>query len=194
MSNNLQKIIDVFENASPRDKILQYLTSSRKGDLYLTDQEMRYMEMLDYADDIIRSHRTKRDKEHANMIVEKYGVSLFVARNIVLDAKYVHGSTSKPIKSYERQIVIGETWALYKVAKDKNDLKNALAALDLISRVLGLDQHDDEQANEEPKTIIMRPVFAPETLGVPNPENVDELVAEIRKQTNALKKANEEIQ
>lgn len=190
----MEKLINLIENASPRDKILSYLTSSRKGDVYLSASEMEYMEQIDYVDDIIRNHRNMRDKEYINMITEKYGISLSKARNLLLDCKYIHGSTTKPVKTYERSIMTDCLWELYTKAKGNGEIKHAIAALELIAKINGYDQADEEQVNEdESRVVIIRPVFKPEILGVPNPDNLDELVFSMRKRIAIHKKASESL-
>jgi len=188
------QVLDIFEAATPRDKIITYLKSSRKGELYLTQAEMDYLEQLDYCDNMIRAHRHLRDKQIINMVVDKYQVSVSTARNLVLDTKYVHGSVSKPVKAYERQIMTDTLWSLYTKAQENKEFKAAVAALELIAKINGLDKEDEGTGEDDGvKNIIVRPAYAPETLGVPNPENVDELVENLRKRTKVLKKATEAL-
>jgi hypothetical protein len=188
------QVLDIFEAATPRDKIITYLKSSRKGELFLTQSEMDYMEQLDYCDNMIRAHRHLRDKHIINMVVEKYQVSVSTARNLVLDTKYVHGSVSKPVKAYERQIMTDTLWQVHTKAMENKEYKAAVNALELIAKINGLDKEDESNGEDDGvKNIIIRPTYAPETLGVPNPENVDALVENLRRRTKALKQATEAI-
>lgn len=188
------KVLDVFEDASPRDKIISYLKKTRKDRIELTSIEVRYMEQLDYCDNIIRNNRTMRMSEYINMVMEKYGVSISTARSLILDAKYVHGSLSKPVKAYERQIMTEVLWELYERAKNAAEFKPAVSALELIAKINALDKEDEDAGDDgEAKHIILRPVFAPETLGVPNPDNIEELVAALRSRTKQLKQATETL-
>lgn len=190
----MDKVIDVFEAATPRDKIMSYLKSSRKGDIYLTPAEQEYMLRIDYVDDIIRNNRTYRDKEYINMIVEKFDVSASTARNLILDCKYIHGSTSKQVKTYERSIMTDCLWELYDKAKRMGEIKHAVSALELIAKINGYDKQEEEESEDGcPKTIIIRPVFAPETLGVPNPDNLPALIDNLRNRTMVHKKAAEAL-
>ena len=79
----IRPIYDIAD-LSPRDKIMGYLTSTRKDKLVLTDHEQQYVLQIDYADDIMRAHPSFIDKQFINMIMEKFGVSHSTARNILL--------------------------------------------------------------------------------------------------------------
>lgn len=187
-------IFEIIENASPRDKVLTYLQSSRKGDVYLTETEQQYMDRLDYADDIIRQHPGSRDKELINMLVEKYAISVSAARNLLFDARYVHGSMAKPVKAYERQLLSGFLKGLMYKEAEKGNIKNALAAADLYARINGLDQPDEEEVEQSTGVTIVRPAFTPEALGVPLPDNIDELVQQLRTTTTRHVKALKAMQ
>jgi hypothetical protein len=188
-------IFEIIEAASPRDKILAYLKSTRKHKITLTEIELEQVQKLDYADDLIRNHPAAREKELINMMMEKYEISSSQARNILVDARYVHGSIAKPVKAYERMRVKEFLWKIAIHASGNEDFKVAIQAADLIARLDGLDKPDDEIPDDEQGGVhIIRPAFAPETLGVKLPENIDELVAELRSRTkthdNILKAIN----
>ena len=189
-------IYKMIEEASPRDKILQYLKSSRKGDIMLTEVELRYIERLDYADDIIRAHPALRDKELVNMILTKFGdeFSSSTAYNLRLDARYIHGSMAKTVRSYERNRITQCAWELFDKARNDNKVSIALDALDLIAKINNLDNFDldDNEAEEQTKgPVIIRPAFAPETLGVELPENIEELILQMRSKAKKIKNAIE---
>lgn len=187
-------VFEIIENASPRDKLIGYLQSSRKADIHLTSAEQEYMDRLDYADDIIRQHPASRDKELINMLVDKYVISVSAARNLLLDARYVHGSAAKPVKAYERRLLSDFLKGImYKEAKD-GSIKNALAAAELYARINGLDQPDEEEVEPNTGITIVRPAFTPEALGVPLPDNVDELVKQLRSTTHRHEKVLKDME
>lgn len=178
-------IFEIIEAASPRDKILQYLQSSRKGNIHLTEIEQAHVLKLDYADDLIRAHPAASDKMLINMLIEKFTISASQARNILMDARYVHGTLSKPVKAYERMRMKEFLWELAEKAKKALEFKAAINALDLIARLDGLEEHEEDEYGEEEQggVTIVRPAFAPETLGVKLPENIEEMVAQLRART-----------
>ncbi len=177
------RLFEIIENASPRDKLLAYLQSSRKGDIYLSATEEEYMEQLDYADDLIRQHPTAKERELQNMIVERYAVSLSKARNLLHDARYVHGSMAKPVKAYERHLLSDFLKGIMHSSKAKGEFKIAIAAAELYAKINNLDAPDEETPAEQGGTVIIRPAFTPESLGTPLPDNIDELVANLRRKT-----------
>ena len=175
------KIIEIFEKAVPRDKILNYLKSSRRNDMVLEESELRYVEQLDYVDNLLRNNRELYQADYIRMIMEKFCVSRSTARNLILDAQFIHGSMSKQVKAYEKEIMTKYLWGRIKVWEEEKKDKFIVAALDLIARINGLDKPDDATNEEESQNVIIRPAFIPETLGVPLPENIDELIENLRR-------------
>lgn len=202
----IRPIYDIAD-LSPRDKIMGYLTSTRKDKLVLTDHEQQYVLQIDYADDIMRAHPSFIDKQFINMIMEKFGVSHSTARNILFDARYIHGTTQKTIKSYERMLLTAQLKQVVEEAMNpkpiydsegeilvkppERNLAAAIRAIEIISKINGLDIKDDENEGEEnqPQTIIIRPMFRPKDLGVELPENIEQLVDNLRKKTVMLERA-----
>lgn len=88
----------------------------------------------------------------------------------------------KPIYDSEGEIL---------VKPPERNLAAAIRAIEIISKINGLDIKDDENEGEEnqPQTIIIRPMFRPKDLGVELPENIEQLVDNLRKKTVMLERA-----
>lgn len=201
------KLYDIVEDLSPRDKILSFLRATRKDRIVLTDTEKKYIEIIDYADDIMRAHPSFNEKQLCSMMVAKYDIGYTSARNYLHDAKYIHGTQQKTVKSYERILltdflkkVIDEamnptpikdsTGEILRMPAERN-LAAAIRAVEIISRINNLENFDDEENGKEEGsgTTIIRPAFNPEILGVELPENIDELISRLRKTSDTLRKA-----
>ena len=175
------------EALSVRDKIMGYLKASNKADIFLTEKEEEYMVMIDYADDIIRAHPGSKEKDYVNMLMAKYDIHVSKARDLLNDTRYIHGTTQRPVKAYERARLNEYLWKIMDHCYSKEKFKEAIQAGDLLYKLNGLYDMNDEEQLAEPEhgsgPVVLQPAFAPETLGVPLPENVDELIQKLRSRT-----------
>lgn len=205
------RVYDMVEDLSPRDKILTFMRSTRKDKIVLSESEQQYMMQVDYADDIMRAHPHMRTKELQNMICQKFPeVSASHARNVLLDAKYIHGTTQQPVKAYERQLITQMLYKVYEEAMNpkgifdsqgemlrppaERNLTAAARALEIIAKINKLDTEEEETAaNQGDGIVVIKPVFKPEVLGVELPENIDALISNLRDRTDVHRKANNMI-
>lgn len=191
----MSKTIDIIDELTPRDKVVAYLQSSKKGEIHLTEQELTYMEKLDYCDDVIRAHAGS-DKELINMVAHKYDITTVHARKLIQDARYVHGSMAKPVRIYER-MRINEILQQIILKRQNTDPEMALKAIDQYVKLNRLDDTslDVEMAEETgAQVMVIQPVFMPELLGVELPENIDEVIKKLRQQTAIHKKAIDNLE
>lgn len=205
------RVYDMVEDLSPRDKILSFMRSTRKDRILLSDSEQQYMVQVDYADDIMRAHPHMRAKELQNMICQKFpDISASHARNVLMDAKYIHGTTQQPVKAYERQLITQMLYKVYEEAMNpkgifdsqgemlrppaERNLAAAARALEIIAKINKLDTEEEENgANAGDGVIVIKPVFKPEVLGVALPENIDALISNLRDRTSIHRNANNMI-
>lgn len=186
-----KKLLDIIPDISARDKMLLYMQGRRHGSLELTNDEQLYSERLEFCDNIIRAHPGARNTELADMVAGKYDISHSHAKKLLQDAKYVYGSASKPVRQYERMRINEILWKIIDKAQATNP-EVCLKAVEIYNKVNKLDDFTlDTEGEEETgaKTIIVRPVFAPEQLGVELPENVEDIVKQLRERTRVHQKA-----
>ena len=191
----MSKLIDYIDDLGLRDKITAYLQSNRKADIMLSDAEVQYMERVDYCDDVLRSYSGSQ-KELVEMVRTKYDITAVHAKKLLQDAKYIHGSTSKPVRQYDRARFTEILWDI--VLKKKGmEPEVAMKAIELIMK---LNKLDDVSLDVEPEdessrgTVIIKPVFKPELLGVTLPDNIDEVIAKLRGRVSIHQKSMEALE
>lgn len=120
-----------------------------KGEVESLSIEMQSIfKRWEQVNDLIRNKRIK-DKDIVSFLIEAYGVSRSQAYVDIQEAKLFFGLIGREQVEYKRGLYVEWLEELYKLARQSDDYKTALMALDKASEILGLKTKSPDLPNYE---------------------------------------------
>lgn len=182
------KTQNIKDDYDLRDKYLAFIKAGRPMNADYSQKELDAIERIDFADEYLRQHPAENPNDIAKEISIKFNISKSQAIVDIQNAMFVYGSTMKPIKSYERRLMCERLNQLYnRYFENPKTANTALYALELMIKLMKLDEPDEEEDPRLQKPTEINFGFYPEQLGVELPDNIEALLKALQQRTQAHK-------
>lgn len=135
-----------LKSTSTQDVILRAFL---KGELESLNEELQLVfRRWEQANDLIRNKRIK-EKNIVAFLREAYGISRSQAYQDIQEAKIFFGTAGREQVEYKRGLYVEWLEELYKLARQSDDYKTAITAIDKASELLGLKTKSPDLPNYE---------------------------------------------
>jgi hypothetical protein len=182
---SLQRVQDDWDI---RDKYMAFIKSGRLMNTDFTQKEIDAIERIDFIDEFMRQHPTMNPNDFANELVQRFCISKQQAYIDIQNAMFIYGDMMRPVKSYERRLMCERLNAIYtKFHDNAKTASTALYALELMIKLMKLDEPDEEEDPRHQRPTEINFGFYPEQLGVKLPENIEQLLKDLQARTLAHK-------
>lgn len=150
-----------------------------KNRVKLSATLQKKMNMIDHCDDLIRQYVTR--KKVIPMLMNRYEISREYARQLYMETIEIYSTTAQVNKEYWIEYLIERNKKTYDVAyKRGNVTAMAMADNTLAKIVKDILPDDDSSVYEDFQLPAIEVGFYPELLKVDIPENLDEIVRELK--------------